>query len=81
MTIAYEATEEDFVRWENAWGQLIPQQEPTILYPEDFGYELLFNPNFQSQLDAAGKVIERSPSLEGTIVDPLRSLWYRSVQR
>jgi hypothetical protein len=66
MTIAYEATEEDFLRWENAWDQLIPEGTYDFV-PKDFGYELLFNPNFQSQLDAAGKVID--PSLEGTIIE------------
>ena len=66
MTSAYEATEEDFVRWENAWNQLIPEGTYDFV-PKDFGFELLFNPNFQSQLDAAGKVID--PSLEGTIIE------------
>ena len=66
MTSAYEATEEDFVRWETAWGQLIPEGTYDFV-PKDFGYELLFNPNFQLQLDAAGKVID--PSLEGTTIE------------
>jgi hypothetical protein len=65
-TFAYEATEEDFIRWENAWDQLIPQGTYDFV-PKDFGYELLFNPTFQSQLDAAGKVID--PSLEGTTIE------------
>ena len=65
-TFAYEATEEDFVRWENAWDRLIPAGTYDFV-PKDFGYELLFNPNFQLQLDAAGKVID--PSLEGTTIE------------
>ena len=51
---------------ENAWDQLIPEGTYDFV-PKDFGYELLFNPNFQSQLDAAGKVID--PSLEGTTIE------------
>jgi len=65
-TFAYEATEEDFVRWENAWDRLIPAGTYDFV-PKDFGYELLFNPEFQSQLDAAGKVID--PTLEGATIE------------
>ena len=65
-TFAYEATEEDFVRWENAWDRLIPAGTYDFV-PKDFGYELLFNPEFQSQLDAAGKVID--PTLEGAAIE------------
>ncbi len=65
-TFAYEATEEDFVRWENAWDRLIPAGTYDFV-PKDFGYELLFNPEFQSQLDAAGKVID--PTLEGATTE------------
>ena len=77
MASAYEATEEDFVRWENAWDQLIPAGTYDFV-PKDFGYELLFNPNFQSQLDAAGKVID--PSLEGTTIE-LAGLWFQSKSK
>ena len=66
ITFAYEATEEDFIRWENAWDRLIPQGTYDFV-PKDFDYELLFNPTFQSQLDAAGKVIDSS--LEGTTIE------------
>ena len=62
----YEATEEDFVRWENAWDRLIPAGTYDFV-PQDFGYELLFNPTFQSQLDAAGRVIDTS--LEGQRIE------------
>ena len=62
----YEATEEDFVRWENAWDRLIPAGTYDFV-PQDFGYELLFNPTFQSQLDAAGRVID--PALEGQRIE------------
>ena len=62
----YEATEEDFVRWENAWDRLIPAGTYDFV-PQDFGYELLFNPTFQSQLDAAGRVI--NPALEGQRIE------------
>ena len=65
-TFAYEATEEDFVRWENAWDRLIPAGTYDFV-PKDFGFELLFNPEFQSQLDAAGKVID--PTLEGAAIE------------
>ena len=65
-TFAYEATEEDFVRWENAWDRLIPSGTYDFV-PRDFGFELLFNPEFQSQLDAAGKVID--PTLEGAAIE------------
>ncbi|MEL0069076.1 MAG: DUF3299 domain-containing protein [Gammaproteobacteria bacterium] len=65
-TFAYEATEEDFIRWENAWDRLIPQGTYDFV-PKDFGYELLINPTYQTQLDAAGKVID--PSLEGTTIE------------
>jgi len=63
---AYEATEEDFIRWENAWDRLIPAGTYDFV-PQDFGYELLFNPTFQSQLDAAGRVID--PALEGRRIE------------
>ena len=63
---AYEATEEDFIRWENAWDRLIPAGTYDFV-PQDFGYELLFNPTFQSQLDAAGRVID--PALEGQRIE------------
>lgn len=62
----YEATEEDFVRWENAWDRLIPAGTYDFV-PQDFGYELLFNPTFQSQLDAAGRVIDTA--LEGQRIE------------
>ena len=62
----YEATEEDFIRWENAWDRLIPVGTYDFV-PQDFGYELLFNPTFQSQLDAAGRVID--PALEGQRIE------------
>ncbi len=61
-----DPTEEDFVRWENAWDRLIPPGTYDFV-PKDFGYELLFNPEFQGQLDAAGKVID--PSLEGQTIE------------
>src|SRR6056300_1675534 len=63
---AYEATEEDFIRWENAWDRLISAGTYDCV-PQDFGYELLFNPTFQSQLDAAGRVID--PALEGQRIE------------
>ena len=56
----FDPTEEDFVRWENAWDRLIPSGTYDFV-PKDFGYELLFNPNFQVQLDAAGKVASGVP--------------------
>ena len=62
----YEATEEDFVRWENAWDSLIPPGAYDFV-PKDFYFELLFNPTFQSQLDEAGRVI--NPLLEGKSVE------------
>lgn len=62
----FDPTEEDFVRWENAWDRLIPSGTYDFV-PKDFGYELLFNPNFQVQLDAAGKAID--PSLEGQTIE------------
>ena len=62
----YQATEEDFVRWENAWDRLIPAGTYDFV-PQDFGYELLFNPTFQSQLDAAGRVIDTA--LEGQRIE------------
>jgi hypothetical protein len=62
----FDPTEEDFVRWENAWDRLIPPGTYDFV-PNDFGYELLFNPEFQGQLDAAGKVID--PSLEGQTIE------------
>ena len=62
----YEATEEDFARWENAWDRLIPAGTYDFV-PQDFGYELLFNPTFQSQLDAAGRVIDTA--LEGQRIE------------
>ena len=62
----FDPTEEDFVRWENAWDRLIPPGTYDFV-PKDFGYELLFNPDFQGQLDAAGKVID--PSLEGQTIE------------
>lgn len=62
----YEATEEDFVRWENAWDSLIPHGTYDFV-PKDFYFELLFNPTFQSQLDEAGKVI--NSSLEGQSIE------------
>lgn len=66
MAAGYDATEADFVRWENAWDKLIPPGTYDFV-PKDFEYELLFNPNFQSQLDAAGKKLD--PSLEGQIIE------------
>ena len=62
----YEATEEDFVRWENAWDSLIPPGAYDFV-PKDFYFELLFNPTFQSQLDEAGRVI--NPLLEGQSIE------------
>ena len=62
----YEATEEDFVRWENAWDSLIPPGAYDFV-PKDFYFELLFNPTFQSKLDEAGRVI--NPLLEGKSVE------------
>ena len=62
----YEATEEDFVRWETAWDSLIPPGAYDFV-PKDFYFELLFNPTFQSQLDEAGRVI--NPLLEGKSVE------------
>jgi len=62
----FDPTEEDFVRWENAWDRLIPPGTYDFV-PKDFGYELLFNPEFQGQLDAAGKVIDSS--LEGQPIE------------
>ena len=62
----FDPTEEDFIRWENAWDRLIPPGTYDFV-PKDFGYELLFNPEFQGQLDAAGKVID--PSLEGQTIE------------
>jgi len=62
----FDPSEEDFVRWENAWDRLIPPGTYDFV-PKDFGYELLFNPEFQGQLDAAGKVID--PSLEGQTIE------------
>jgi len=66
VAAGYEATEADFVRWENAWDRLIPPGTYDFV-PKDFEYELLFNPNFQSQLDAAGKKLD--PSLEGQTIE------------
>jgi hypothetical protein len=66
MAAGYDATEADFVRWENAWDRLIPPGTYDFV-PKDFEYELLFNPNFQSQLDAAGKKLD--PSLEGQTIE------------
>ena len=66
MAAGYDATEADFVRWENAWDKLIPPGTYDFV-PKDFEYELLFNPNFQSQLDAAGKKLD--PSLEGQTIE------------
>ena len=62
----FDPTEEDFIRWENAWDRLIPPGTYDFV-PKDFGYELLFNPEFQGQIDAAGKVID--PSLEGQTIE------------
>jgi len=62
----FDPTEEDFIRWENAWDLLIPPGTYDFV-PKDFGYELLFNPEFQGQIDAAGKVID--PSLEGQTIE------------
>ena len=62
----YEATEEDFVRWENAWDSLIPPGAYDFV-PKDFYFELLFNPTFQSQLDEAGRVI--NPLLDGQSIE------------
>jgi hypothetical protein len=66
MAAGYDAAEADFVRWENAWDRLIPPGTYDFV-PKDFEYELLFNPNFQSQLDAAGKKLD--PSLEGQTIE------------
>jgi uncharacterized protein len=62
----YEATEADFVRWENAWDRLIPKGAYDFV-PKDFHFELLFNPTFQSQLDEAGRAI--NSSLEGQSIE------------
>jgi len=62
----FDPTEEDFIRWENAWDRLIPPGTYDFV-PKDFGYELLFNPEFQGQIDAAGKVID--PSVEGQAIE------------
>ena len=65
-SIAYEANEQDFERWGNNWDRLIPPGTYDF-YPTEIDFNLMFDPTFQTKLDAAGKLINHT--VDGELIE------------
>jgi hypothetical protein len=62
----YEPNEADFDRWADNWNLLIPPGTYDFV-PDNVSFDLMFDPTFQKQLDAAGNQLDTS--LEGTEIE------------
>ncbi|MGA1207537.1 MAG: DUF3299 domain-containing protein [Gammaproteobacteria bacterium] len=63
---AVTPTEEDLTRWGGNWDRLIPEGAYDFI-PENFTFDLMFDPTFQAKLDEAN--LKLNPSLEGERLD------------
>lgn len=63
---AITPTEEDLARWGGNWDRLIPEGAYDFV-PENFTFDLMFDPTFQAKLDEAN--LKLNPMLEGERID------------
>jgi hypothetical protein len=63
---AITPTEDDLARWGGNWDRLIPEGAYDFI-PENFTFDLMFDPTFQAKLDEAN--LKLNPSVEGATLD------------